>query len=147
MYQINHFGNGNKRIRKISMNKIVWINGCFDVLHYGHFKLIQYAKSLGDTLIIGIDSDVRVTQLKGRGRPFHTQTQREFNLKQIKGVDQIVVFNSDGELRNILEYLEPHIFVIGSDYMNKPIIGGEFAKEIKFFERIEGLSTTKLLDE
>lgn len=129
------------------MNKIVWINGCFDVLHYGHFKLIQYAASFGGKLIIGIDSDERVKELKGEDRPFHTQEQREYNLRQIKGVGEVVVFNSENELRNILEYLEPHIFVIGSDYINKPIIGGEFAKEIKFFDRIEGLSTTKLLDE
>lgn len=127
--------------------KIVWINGCFDVLHYGHFKLIQYAKSLGDTLIVGIDSDERVKQLKGDNRPFHTQTEREFNLRQIKCVDEVVVFNSEDELRNILDYLEPDYFVIGSDYINKKIIGSEFAKEIKFFERIQNFSTTKLLDE
>lgn len=127
--------------------KIVWINGCFDVLHYGHFKLIQYAKSLGDKLIVGIDSDERVKQLKGDNRPFHTQTEREFNLRQIKCVDEVVVFNSEDELRNILDYLEPDYFVIGSDYINKKIIGSEFAKEIKFFERIQNFSTTKLLDE
>lgn len=129
------------------MNKIIWINGCFDVLHYGHFKLIQYAASLGDTLIIGIDSDVRVKQLKGNDRPFHTQSQRENNLKQIKGVTDVIIFNTDDELRKILKYLEPDIFVIGSDYINKPIIGGEFAKEMKFFNKIEGFSTTKLLND
>jgi D-beta-D-heptose 7-phosphate kinase/D-beta-D-heptose 1-phosphate adenosyltransferase len=129
------------------VNKIIWINGCFDVLHYGHFKLIQYAASLGDTLIIGIDSDVRVKQLKGNDRPFHTQSQRENNLKQIKGVTDVIIFNTDDELRKILKYLEPDIFVIGSDYINKPIIGGEFAKEMKFFNKIEGFSTTKLLND
>lgn len=128
------------------MNKTIWINGCFDILHYGHFKLIQYAVSLGDTLIIGIDSDNRVKQLKGSNRPFHTQNQREHNLKQIKGVTSVIVFNTDDELRKILKYLEPDIFVIGSDYINKPIIGGEFAKEMKFFDKIEGFSTTQLLN-
>ena len=129
------------------MNKIVWINGCFDVLHYGHFKLIQYASSFGGKLVIGIDSDERVKQLKGEDRPFHTQQQREYNLRQIRGVGDVVVFHTEDELRNTLETLKPEIFVIGSDYMNKPIIGGEHAKEIKFYDRIQGLSTTKLLDD
>ena len=129
------------------MNKIVWINGCFDVLHYGHFKLIQYASSFGGKLVIGIDSDERVKQLKGEDRPFHTQQQREYNLKQIRGVGDVIVFHTEDELRNTLETLKPEIFVIGSDYMYKPIVGGEWAKEIKFFDRIEGFSTTKLLDD
>ena len=126
--------------------KKVWINGCFDVLHYGHFKLIDYAKSFGD-LMIGIDSDERIRQMKGDGRPFHTEGQRLFNLLQIEGVDKIVVFDSDDSLRKHLQEYEPDIFVIGDEYMYKPIIGGECAKEIKFFGKLEGFSTTKLLDD
>lgn len=126
--------------------KRIWINGCFDVLHYGHFKLIDYAKSLG-TLTIGIDSDSRIKEMKGDDRPFHTQQQRIFNLLQIKGVDTIVVFDSDDTLRNHLQTYQPDIFVIGSDYIDKPIIGGEFATEIKFFNKLGGLSTTKLLND
>ena len=128
------------------INKIVWINGCFDVLHYGHFQLIQYAARIGGKLVIGIDSDERVKQLKGEDRPFHTQQQREYNLNQIRGVGEVVVFHTEDELRETLKRLKPDVFVIGSDYMDKPIIGGEFAKEIRFFDRIEGFSTTKLLD-
>lgn len=127
--------------------KKVWINGCFDILHYGHFKLIEYASSFEGKLTIGIDSDERVKKLKGKDRPFHTQHQREFNLRQIKGVHDVIVFNSEDELRSTLQTLSPDVFVIGSDYVDKPIIGGGFAKEIKFFDRVEGLSTTKLLDE
>jgi rfaE bifunctional protein nucleotidyltransferase chain/domain len=125
--------------------KKVWINGCFDVLHYGHFKLIDYAKSLGD-LMIGIDSDERIKQMKGEDRPFHTEGQRVFNLMQIRDVDKIVVFDSDDSLRKHLETYEPDIFVIGSDYIDKPIIGREFAKEIKFFQRVDTLSTSKILN-
>jgi D-beta-D-heptose 7-phosphate kinase/D-beta-D-heptose 1-phosphate adenosyltransferase len=124
--------------------KKVWINGCFDVLHYGHFKLIDYAKSLGD-LMIGIDSDERIKQMKGDSRPFHSEGQRVYNLLQIRDVDKIVVFDSDDSLRNHLQTYEPDIFVIGSDYIDKPIIGGEFAKEIKFFQRVDNLSTSKIL--
>ena len=126
--------------------KKVWINGCFDVLHYGHFKLIDYAKSFGD-LMIGIDSDERIRQMKGDGRPFHTEGQRVFNLLQIEGVNKIVVFDSDDSLRNHLQEYEPDIFVIGDEYMYKPIIGGEHAKEIKFFGKLDGFSTTKLLED
>jgi len=126
--------------------KKIWINGCFDVLHYGHFKLIDYAKSLGD-LMIGIDSDERIRQMKGDGRPFHTEGQRLFNLLQIEGVNKIVVFDSDDSLRKHLQEYEPDIFVIGDEYMYKPIIGGEHAKEIKFFGKLDGFSTTKLLED
>jgi len=128
------------------MNKVVWINGCFDVLHYGHFQLIQYAARIGGKLVIGIDSDERVKQLKGEDRPFHTQQQREYNLNQIRGVGKVIVFHTEDELRETLKRLKPDVFVIGSDYIDKPIIGGEFAKEIRFFDRIENLSTSKIIN-
>ena len=129
------------------MMRKIWMNGCFDVLHYGHFKLIEYAKSFDGKLVIGIDSDERVKFLKGMNRPFHTQEQRRFNLMQISGVDAVVTFDSEDELRKQIELYSPDIFVIGDEYMYKPIVGGEFAKEIKFYKKIDGLSTTKLLDE
>jgi D-beta-D-heptose 7-phosphate kinase/D-beta-D-heptose 1-phosphate adenosyltransferase len=123
----------------------IWINGCFDVLHYGHFRMIEYAASLGEMLVIGIDSDERVKKMKGENRPFHTETQRKFNLMQIKGVNNVVIFDSDETLRSQIELYKPNIFVIGSDYANKPIIGGNHADEIRFFDRIKDFSTTKIL--
>lgn len=128
------------------MCNTVWINGCFDVLHYGHFKLIEYASTLG-RVIIGIDSDERVKQLKGLNRPFHTQQQRLYNLRQIKNVFDVKIFNTEEELLHILTSLQPDVLVIGSDYRDKKIIGSELVKEIKFFGRIENFSTTKLLYE
>jgi D-beta-D-heptose 7-phosphate kinase/D-beta-D-heptose 1-phosphate adenosyltransferase len=124
----------------------IWINGCFDVLHYGHFRMIEYAASLGEMLVIGIDSDERVKKMKGENRPFHTETQRKFNLMQIKGVSNVVIFDSDETLRSQIELYKPNIFVIGSDYANKPIIGGNHADEIRFFDRIKDFSTTKILE-
>ena len=124
----------------------IWINGCFDVLHYGHFRMIEYAASLGEMLVIGIDSDERVKKMKGESRPFHTETQRKFNLMQIKGVSNVVIFDSDETLRSQIELYKPNIFVIGSDYVNKPIIGGNHADEIRFFDRIKDFSTTKILE-
>ena len=124
----------------------IWINGCFDVLHYGHFRMIEYAASLGEMLVIGIDSDERVKKMKGDNRPFHTEKQRKFNLMQLKGVNNVVIFDSDETLRSQIELYKPNIFVIGSDYANKPIIGGNHADEIRFFDRIKDLSTTKILE-
>lgn len=135
------------RTEFIEMSKIVWMNGCFDVLHYGHFKLIEFAVSLGGKLVIGIDSDERVKQLKGNDRPIHNQQQRAFNLRQIRNVGEVVIFNSENELLNLLQQLQPDVFVIGSDYIGKHIIGAEFVKEVKFFNRIDEFSTTKIIYE
>ena len=125
----------------------VWINGCFDVLHHGHFKLIDYAKSFGGQLKIGIDSDRRVKESKGDNRPFHNETQRIFNLLQIEGVNSIVVFDSDKELSNLIKKYQPDVFVIGEEYRDKGIIGRKHAKKIEYFPKVEGFSTTGLLDE
>jgi D-beta-D-heptose 7-phosphate kinase/D-beta-D-heptose 1-phosphate adenosyltransferase len=125
----------------------VWINGCFDVLHYGHFQLISHAKSLGDELKIGIDSDRRVKESKGENRPFHTQNQRIFNLLQIEGVNSVVVFDSDKELSDLIKDYKPDVFVIGDEYRDRGIIGRKHAKRIEYFPKVEGFSTTGLLDE
>lgn len=125
----------------------VWINGCFDVLHHGHFQLISHAKSLGGKLTIGIDSDRRVKESKGDNRPFHNETQRIFNLLQIEGVNGIVVFDSDKELSDLIKEYQPDIFVIGEEYRDKGIIGRKHAKKIEYFPKVEGFSTTGLLDE
>ena len=125
----------------------IWINGCFDVLHHGHFQLIAHAKSLGDELTIGIDSDRRVKESKGDGRPFHNQKQRIYNLFQINGVNGIVVFDTDKELSDAIKEYQPDIFVIGEEYKDKGIIGRKHTKKIEYFPKVEGFSTTGLLDE
>ena len=124
----------------------IWINGCFDVLHHGHFQLIAHAKSLGDELTIGIDSDRRVKESKGDGRPFHNQKQRIYNLFQINGVNGIVVFDTDKELSDAIKEYQPDIFVIGEEYKDKGIIGRKHTKKIEYFPKVEGFSTTGLLD-
>jgi D-beta-D-heptose 7-phosphate kinase/D-beta-D-heptose 1-phosphate adenosyltransferase len=124
----------------------VWINGCFDVLHYGHFKLINYARCYGEELIIGIDSDRRVKQSKGETRPIHTAEQRKYNLLQLVGVKDVWIFDTDEELDELIKNYQPDIFVIGDDYKYKPIIGYNYAKEVKFFDRIPELSTTKIIN-
>jgi glycerol-3-phosphate cytidylyltransferase len=126
------------------MNNTVWINGTFDVLHNGHFRMINYARTLGK-LIIAIDSDSRVNELKGENKPYHNQFERQYNLLSIKGVYDVLIFNTDDELIELLEKNKPDYFVIGSDYKNKKIIGVEHSKEIIYFDRIN-FSTTEILE-
>lgn len=125
--------------------KKVWVNGCFDVLHHAHFKLLEHAASFGELLIVGIDSDKRVKELKGNDRPFHSQEERKYNLERVKGVKRVVIFDSPEMLEELIKTFEPDVFVIGSDYKNKPIVGGQYAKSIVYFNRIENFSTTKIL--
>lgn len=125
--------------------KKVFVNGCFDCIHRGHIHLLNYAKSLGDILYVGIDSDKRVKQLKGLTRPIHNQEDRKFLLENLKAVNRVLIFNTDEELENLVKIIEPDIMIVGSDYQNKRVIGSEYAKELKFFERIDGYSTTKII--
>lgn len=126
------------------MENTVWVNGTFDILHNGHFQLLNLAASHGK-LIIGIDSDRRVSEKKGNGRPYHNQFERAYNLMSIRGVYNVIVFDSDDELINLIKKNKPDYFIIGSDYKNKTIIGGEYAKEIIYFNRIDH-STTKIIE-
>lgn len=123
----------------------VWINGCFDILHHGHFQMIHYATKLGDELVIGIDTDDRIKQLKGNDRPYHTTEQRRFNLRRIKGVTKVVTFGTDKELLWHIENEQPDCMVIGSDYRNKNIIGFDLFKKVFYFDRISNLSTSSIL--
>jgi D-beta-D-heptose 7-phosphate kinase/D-beta-D-heptose 1-phosphate adenosyltransferase len=123
----------------------VWVNGTFDVLHIGHIKLLEYASTLG-TLRVGIDSDNRVREKKGEGRPYNGIEDRMEFIRSIRFVDSVVSFDSDNTLIDCIKEYDPDIFVIGSDYKDEKIIGGEFSKKIVFFERIDGLSTTNILN-
>ena len=125
--------------------KIVWTNGCFDILHRGHVELFKYAKSLGDWLVVGIDTDERVRAAKGDSRPFNTIGDRAAMLESIKYIDEIRTFDTDDELDTQVLLSGAEIIVVGSDYKNKEVIGSRHAQEIKFFDRIEGYSTTKIL--
>ena len=124
---------------------IVWTNGCFDILHRGHIELFKYAQSLGDKLIVGVDSDEKVTLDKGPGRPINTLKDRIFLVQSIKYVDKVISFDSTEGLKNTIKLINPDIMVIGSDWRDKDVIGQEYTKELKFFNRVGDYSTTKLL--
>jgi D-beta-D-heptose 7-phosphate kinase/D-beta-D-heptose 1-phosphate adenosyltransferase len=124
----------------------VWTNGCFDILHRGHIELFKYAKSLGTELIVGIDSDVKIKKEKGNSRPINKVYDRKFLLESIKYIDKVYIFNSKEELENKIEEILPNIMVIGSDWKNKNIVGAQYTDKLVFFDRIEGYSTTNILE-
>ena len=123
----------------------VFINGTFDVLHYGHFKLLEAAAQLGDKLYVAIDTDERIKEKKGEHRPFHNIMERKEMLESIVFVDKVFTFDSDEELTTLIKAIDPDIYVIGSDYKNKPIVGREYLRNIVFIPRIEKFSTTKIM--
>jgi D-beta-D-heptose 7-phosphate kinase/D-beta-D-heptose 1-phosphate adenosyltransferase len=120
------------------------VNGTFDILHRGHIEMLEYAKSLGDKLLVCIDTDRRVTELKGPTRPINNQQDRAFILQSLKCVDIVEFFDSTEELIEIIEMYKPDIMVKGSDYIGKPIVGESLCKEIKFYDRTEH-STTEII--
>ena len=124
----------------------VWLNGVFDVLHMGHIKLFEFAKSQGDYLTVGIDSDKRVKFLKGDTRPINNQHARIEVLKAIKYIDKVVMFNYDEELIDIIKLYHPNIFVIGREYENKHIVGEEYAQKIVYYDRIGDHSTSNIIN-
>jgi D-beta-D-heptose 7-phosphate kinase/D-beta-D-heptose 1-phosphate adenosyltransferase len=122
----------------------IFVNGTFDILHRGHIEMLEYAKSLGNYLLVAIDTDSRVKELKGPSRPINNQYDRQFMLKKLKAVDDVWFFSSEDELEYILETYKPDIMVKGSDYQGKRIVGKHHCKEIKFYEHT-GHSTTGLI--
>ena len=126
-------------------NTVGFTNGCFDILHVGHINLIRYLKNRCDLVIIGIDSDRRVKELKGENRPFNKEQDRKLMLQSLRFVDRVYIFDSEQELTEMVESIKPELMVVGSDYKNRRVIGSEHAKSLEFFEKIDGHSTTKIL--
>ena len=124
----------------------VWTNGCFDILHRGHLEMLQYARSLGSKLIVGIDSDQKVREDKGSDRPINTQTDRYFMLQSLQCVDDVVIFNSREDLESLIQTIEPDIMVIGSDWRGKEVVGQQYATRLEFFDRVGDYSTTNMLE-
>lgn len=123
----------------------IFVNGTFDILHRGHLELLNYAKSLGDFLLVGIDSDERVKEKKGLTRPIHSQEERKFFLENLKSVDSVDIFSSDYELESMIKSFKPDIMVVGSDWKGKSVIGSYYATKLIFFDRIGDYATTKTI--
>jgi len=125
----------------------VFVNGTFDILHRGHLEMLEYACSLGDEVLVAIDSDRRVRELKGSARPINNQIDRQFMLESLKYVDKVCIFDSDQELVDTIKQYGVDIMVKGSDYKGYPIIGQEYCKQIEFFKLKDEYSTTKTIQD
>jgi D-beta-D-heptose 7-phosphate kinase/D-beta-D-heptose 1-phosphate adenosyltransferase len=125
--------------------KIIFTNGCFDILHAGHVRYLETAKSYGDVLILGLNSDRSVTALKGEGRPINTQLDRAYILAALEAVDYVVVFDDDTPY-DLIKAIKPHILVKGGDYEGKQVVGQDIADELKLVQFVDGKSTTKTIE-
>ena len=123
----------------------IWVNGCFDVLHRGHFELFNFAKSLGNKLIVGLDSDEKISNDKGQDRPYNRLDDRVYALESLKAIDKVMVFDNKDHLEYLVKITKPDILVVGSDWKGKEIVGGQHAKKIVYFDRIGNYSTTEIL--
>lgn len=138
-YEIN-------KIKKLSkLENIVFTNGCFDIVHSAHIKLLKYSKNLGEKLIVGLNSDSSIKQIKGEDRPINNEEERIDYLSSLEWIDYIILFN-DTTPYNILKILQPNIMIKGGDYTIDKIIGSEFANQVIIYDYIEKYSTTNTIN-
>lgn len=135
--------------QKAAGQKIVFTNGCFDLLHVGHVRYLQAARALGDELVVAINSDASVKRLKGPERPIQTENDRAEIMAALGCVSYSVLFTEDTPAR-IIEAIKPHILVKGGDWKISQIVGGEFVQsyggQVLSLQFIHGKSTTKLIE-
>jgi len=125
--------------------KVVFTNGCFDLLHVGHVRLFQKARSLGDVLVVAINSDASLRRLKGPSRPLVNQAMRSEVLAALESIDFVTVFDEDTPAELISE-LRPDILIKGGDYKLEEIVGRESVKKVVRFPLVSGYSTTTLIN-
>ena len=123
--------------------KVIFTNGCFDILHRGHVELLNYCKQIGGKVVVAINSDASIKRLKGESRPFYSQEDRKFMLESCKYVDEVMVFGEDTPYRLINE-IKPDIIVKGGDYKKQEVVGSDVA-EVQLFQYIDGYSTSKII--
>lgn len=129
--------------------RIVFTNGCFDLLHRGHIELLLTAKRLGDCLVVGINSDRSIRRLKGSSRPLVGEVDRAFVLLQLRPVDYVTIFEEDTPLETI-QALEPDVLVKGAEYERREIVGADFVEEsggkVVRVEMMKGYSTSDFIE-
>lgn len=124
--------------------KIVFTNGCFDILHAGHVSVLEFSRSKGDALVVGLNSDASVKRLKGPSRPVNTQADRALVLAALQAVDAVCVFEEDTPYE-LIKLVRPDVLVKGGDYKPSEIVGREFAKKVVRFALLKGRSTTNII--
>ncbi len=134
---------------KSQAKTIVFTNGCFDLLHLGHVDYLEKARSLGDKLVLGLNSDDSVSRFKGQNRPIQDQNSRSRVLAALQVVDLVVFFYEDTPLTLISE-IQPNILVKGSDYLAENIVGADVVKKnggvVKTIDFVSGYSTSKIIE-
>lgn len=133
---------------KKANKKIVFTNGCFDLLHIGHVRYLEQAKALGDILIVGINTDASVQVLKGPTRPIQNENDRAEILASLKAVDHTVLFDEETPI-NLIKQVKPDILVKGGDWKKDQIVGWDFVEsyggEVKSLQFVDGKSTTNII--
>ena len=124
--------------------KIIFTNGCFDILHAGHVKYLEEAKSYGDILILGLNADSSVRKLKGPTRPINNQDDRAYILASLESVDYVVIFEEETPYE-LIKLIQPHVLVKGGDYEGKEIVGQDIAQELRLVQFVDGKSTSKII--
>ena len=128
--------------------KIVFTNGCFDILHVGHVRYLKKARSLGDWLVVGVNSDASVRKLKGPGRPMNSEKDRMEVLSALKSVDEVLLF-SEPTPEKLIRKIRPDVLVKGGDWKVKDIVGGSFVcsygGKVLSLPFVKGFSTTRTL--
>jgi len=127
-----------------SKKKIIFTNGCFDILHLGHVKYLEKAKKLGDVLIVGVNSDDSVSRLKGKNRPVNRINDRCCVLASLKSVDYVIPFSEDTPIE-LIRTIVPDILVKGGDYKDREVIGEKIARELVLIDFEEGKSTSNII--
>jgi len=129
--------------------KIVFTNGCFDILHAGHVRYLSDAKKLGDILVLAINSDSSVRSLKGEPRPFIPQAERACVVASLESVDYVTIFDEDSPLL-LIEYLQPHILVKGGDWTEETVVGRDsvtkWGGRVVIMPELKGISTTNIIE-
>lgn len=153
-FELNSFMNANlklvendaiERFKELNRNrKLVFTNGCFDVLHQGHRKLLAEAKKLGDVLVVGLNSDASISRLKGNDRPINGSAERIEALSALPFVDAIMVFEQDTPFV-LLNKLKPNVLVKGGDYNKNEVIGADLIPDVVIIPLLQGVSTSQLL--
>ena len=124
--------------------KIIFTNGCFDILHAGHVKYLEEAKRYGDILILGLNADSSVRKLKGPTRPINNQDDRAYILASLESVDYVVIFEEETPYE-LIKLIQPHVLVKGGDYEGKEIVGQDIAQELRLVQFVDGKSTSKII--
>lgn len=136
-------------LKNNSDKKIVFTNGCFDILHRGHVSYLQEAKSLGDLLVLGLNSDASVKRLKGSERPINNEQDRKFMLESLRCIDRVEIFEEDTPL-NLIKSIKPDILVKGGDWSADQIVGSTHVMEnggqVMSLNFVNGYSTTKIIE-